>query len=98
MGEMILCLSRQDASTDTQYDLAGSFFRSGQLTCQIFKLTCRGQVAYVSMRLDERITMVFAFFSIFISSKVRYLLSAKRLSSKKEHFLFDMPSEGQNIT
>ena len=30
--EVALCLSRQDTSTDMQYDLTGSFIRSGRLT------------------------------------------------------------------
>ena len=32
MGEVSLCLSRQDVSTDMQYDLPVSFIRLGNLT------------------------------------------------------------------
>ena len=32
VGDVPLCLSRQDASNDIQYDLPGSFIRSGHLT------------------------------------------------------------------
>ena len=32
VGEVSLCLSRQDASNDMQYDLPGPFIRSGHLT------------------------------------------------------------------
>ena len=37
---------------------------------QIFKLTYRGQNAYVSIRLDERNTMVFRVFLSFLPQKI----------------------------
>ena len=66
MGVVSLCLSRQDALNDMQYDLPGSFIRSGQFTWpdqrSHFQLIFRGKNWYVSMHLDERNTMVFRVF------------------------------------
>ena len=57
----------------------------------IFKLTFRGQDAYVSMRLDERNTMVFRVFSIFLSLKV----IRKKLYLPKKATLFCLICPGK---
>ena len=66
VAEVSLCLSRQDASNDMQYDLPGSFIRSGHLTWPKVKFSNWTfgfkMHTYVSMRRDERNAMVFAFF------------------------------------
>ena len=65
MGEMSLCLSRQDASTNMQYDLSGSSIRSGNLTWPKVKFSNWPfgiKMHNVSMSLNERKTMVFRVF------------------------------------
>ena len=55
-----------------------------------------GPDVHVSMRLDEKNTMVFrVFLYLFL---VQQLLAKNLILPKKQHFLFDLPWEGKNVT
>ena len=77
VGEASLCLSRQDASNAMQYDLLGSFIRSGHLTWPRVKFSNWpfGVKMYIFRCVTkcicfDGIRWCFVFFSIFLSSKV----------------------------
>ena len=98
VDEVSLCLSREDALTDLQYDLPGSFIRSGHLTWSKVKFSNWPFGVKMHMFrciLTRGIRWCFAFFSIFLGSKV---ICKKNAFPKKQHFLFNLPLEGQNVT
>ena len=98
VGEVSLCLSLRDASNVMQYDLPGSFISSGHLTWPKVKFSNRpfGVKIYLFRCVLMRwIRWYFAFFSIFLVQK---LFAKNLIFPKKQHFLFDLPWEGQNVT
>ena len=73
MVRVSLCLSRQDGSTDMQYDLPGPFSRSGNLTWPKVKFSNWPFMVKIHMLwciLTRGIRWCFMFFSISLSSKV----------------------------
>ena len=73
MGEVLLYLSFQDASNDLQFDLTGSFIRSGHLTWPKVKFSNWPFGINVYMFrcvLTRGIRWFLTFFSLFLSSKV----------------------------
>ena len=73
VGEVALCLSRQDASTDFQYDLPESLIRPGHLPWSNVKFSNWpfGVKMHVFLCvLNREISWCFAFFSLFLGSKV----------------------------
>ena len=73
VGEVSSCLSSQDAPTDMQYDLLGSFISSCRLTWPKIKFSNLLYVVEIHMLRcfgTRGIRRYFAFFSMFVSSKV----------------------------
>ena len=95
VGEVSLCLSRQDASNDMQYDLSGSFIRSGHLTWPKVKFSNWpfGVKMYMfRCVLTRGIRWCFAFFCIFLSSKV----IRQKLDLPKKATFFVWPALGRS--
>ena len=96
VGEVPMCLSRQGTSTDMQQDLPEPFIRSFDPT--------KGQISNwpfeVKMHMfwcvfTRGVRWCQAFFSIFVISKV---ICTNVNFPKRQHCMFDMPWEGQNVT
>ena len=86
VGEVSLCLSCQNASTDMRYDLPGSFIRSGHLAWPKVKFSNWAfgvKIHMVRRVLTREMRWSFAVFFIFLSSIV---ISKNVDLTKKQHF------------
>ena len=91
MGEVSLCVSRQDASNDMEYCLPGSFIRLGHLTWPMFKFSnwpFRVKIYIFRCALTRKIRWCFAFSLSFLVQK----LFSKNFSFQKKTTFFVWPA------
>ena len=96
--EVSLCLSSQGTSTDMQQDLPGRFIMSGHLTRPKVKFSnwpFRVKIIWFDASWregydgDSRFSLSLLFQKLFAQTLI---------FRKKQHFMFDLPWEGQNVS